>query len=191
MKNLIIAVTGASGAIYAKTLLEYCNAKQDITTHLIISKAAYITIKEELSLNAEFLINLADKHYPYKDISACISSGSYQTDGMIILPCSIRTMSQIATGNTDNLISRAADVILKERKRLLLAVRETPLHSLHLNNMKLLSDMGAIIYPPVPAFYNNPQNLQEMVNHTVGRILDYFSIENDLKKIWHGVQNNQ
>ncbi|MBL6621132.1 MAG: UbiX family flavin prenyltransferase [Rickettsiales bacterium] len=189
MKNLIIAITGASGAIYAKTLLEYCNSKNDITTHLIISKAAYITIKAELGVSAEDIIKLSDKHYPAKDISACISSGSYKTDGMIILPCSIRTMSQIATANSDNLISRSADVILKERKKLLLAVRETPLHSIHLNNMKLLSDMGAIIYPPVPAFYNNPKNLQEMVNHTVGRILDYFEIDNDLKKIWQGLKN--
>jgi len=188
MKNLIIAITGASGAIFGKRILEVLKEQPDINTHLIISQAAHITIKQELGIDAKELEQLADKTYPYKDISACLSSGSFKTDGMIIAPCSIKTMSEIANCISGNLISRSADVILKEKKKLLLCIRETPLHGLHLDNMKKLSDTGALIFPPVPAFYIKPKTIDELVNHTVGRMLDHFDIDSDLVKRWQGIK---
>ncbi len=187
MKNIIVAITGASGAIYGQRLLEVLSATKKINSHLIISNSTHITIKEELILKLDDLQKMADYHYAHKDISACISSGSHQSDAMIIAPCSIRTMSAIATGNTDNLISRSADVILKERKKLIILLRETPLHSIHLENMKKLSDCGAIIMPPVPAFYIKPKSLDDIINHTVGRVLDLLDIETSLIKRWQGV----
>ena len=163
MKNIIIAITGASGAIYGKKLLELLHSNDNVNTHLVISKAAAITIKHELDINHKALYNLADYHYNHNDISCCLASGSFDVDGMIIAPCSIKTMSAISISLADNLITRAADVILKERKRLLLCVRETPFHSIHLKNMKRLSDAGTIIFPPVAAFYNKPKSIDEMI----------------------------
>jgi len=189
MKNIIVAITGASGAVFGKRILEILKEQKDVCSHLIVSNAAYITVKQELDIDISELNALADVVYPYKDISACISSGSFRTDGMIIAPCSIKTMSEIATCNTNNLISRSADVILKERKKLLICIRETPLHGLHLENLKKLADIGAIIFPPVPAFYIKPKSLDELIDHTVGRMLDHFDIESKLVKRWQGLKS--
>jgi len=186
-KNIIIGISGASGAIYGIRLLEVLKTIQGINTHLIISKSAGLTIKSEVNYSISDIQVLADYNYPIGDVGACISSGSFKTDGMIIAPCSIKTMSEIAAGTTTSLMSRAADVILKEKRKLVLMVRETPLHSGHLNNMAKLSDMGAYIYPPVPAFYSKPQTIDDMVNHTIGRVLDIFDIEASLVKRWAGI----
>lgn len=187
MKNIILAITGASGAIYGYRILEILNKAENIQVHLIISNAALITIKHELDIDIRVLKNLAYRAYSFKDISACISSGSFKIDGMIIAPCSVKTMSEIACGVSSNLISRSADVVLKEKRKLLLCLRETPLHSIHLDNLKKLSDIGAIIFPPVPAFYNKPKTIDDIVNHTVGRILDQFDIEQNIITRWQGL----
>lgn len=182
-KRIIIGITGASGLIYGVRLLELLRYT-DYETHLIVSKAAQQTRVYESELSAADLNNLADKHYSINDLSACISSGSYLTVGMIIAPCSMRTLADIACGTTSNLLTRAADVILKERRRLILMVRETPLHLGHIENMKRVTEIGAIIAPPVPAFYNNPKTIDDIVNHSVGRILDLFDIDIHIVKRW-------
>ena len=188
MKNIILAITGASGAIYGLRILETLSQTQEVNIHLIISNAAQITIKHELDIEISKLKNLAYKTYPFKDISSCISSGSFKTDGMIIAPCSIKTMSEIANSISSNLISRSADVILKERKKLVICLRETPLHSIHLENLKKLSDIGAVIFPPVPAFYHKPKTINDIFDHTVGIILDQFDIDLNLLERWQGLK---
>lgn len=185
-KKLIVAISGASGAIYGVRLLEALKNSQ-IETHLIISKAGKITLAQETNLSVSEVEKLADFSYKYEDIGAVISSGSFKTDGMIIAPCSMKTMAEIATGVTSNLISRAADVILKERRKLVLAVRETPFHLGHLRNMTQLTEMGAIIAPPLPAFYQQPKTIDDIVNHSTGRLLDLFDIECDMVKRWQGL----
>lgn len=190
MKNneLVIGVTGASGTIFAYKLL---NALRDaeIRTHLIMSSAALITMKAETDFSTADFQALASYNHNIHNISATIASGSYKTMGMVIVPCSIKTMSEIASGVTSNLISRAADVVLKERRKLVLMVRETPFHSGHLRNMLQLSEMGAIIAPPIPAFYHRPKDIDEMINHSVSRILDLFDIEHDFAKRWGGLNH--
>lgn len=184
--KLIIAITGASGAIYGIRLLEFLKNLK-VETHLIVSKSAVISINQELKLNkVSDISSLADYCYNFNDISASIASGSFKTDGMIIAPCSINTMSMISTGNTNNLITRAADVCLKERRKLVLMVRETPLHLGHLRTMVNLSEIGAIIAPPVPAFYTEPKTIDDIVNFSVGRILDMFDLNADIYR-WKGV----
>jgi 4-hydroxy-3-polyprenylbenzoate decarboxylase len=180
---MIIGISGASGIIYGIRLLEALKTCA-IETHLIVSKAAQQTRAYESNLSAAALNKLADKHYNINDIAASLASGSYQTLGMIIAPCSMHTLANIASGNTDNLLTRAADVVLKERRRLVLMVRESPLHLGHLKNMVAVTEMGAIIAPPVPAFYNSPKNIEDLVNHSVGRILDLFEIDLGLVKRW-------
>ncbi|MEM7617524.1 MAG: UbiX family flavin prenyltransferase [Pseudomonadota bacterium] len=187
MKNLIIAITGASGAIYGIKILELLKDLDDVETSLIISKTANITITHETDYTIKDVQNLANYNYNINDLAACISSGSYKVDGMLITPCSVKTMAQIATGNTDNLISRAADVILKERKKLLILLRETPLHTGHIQNMLSLSMMGGIIAPPVPAFYNKPESIDDIVHHTISRALDLFDIYSNSVKRWNGL----
>ncbi|MEH6403472.1 MAG: UbiX family flavin prenyltransferase [Sneathiella sp.] len=187
-QKLIIGISGASGAIYGIRLLEACK-NLEIETHLVISKAAEITIHHELSMKISDVKALADKAYKAADIGASIASGSFRNCGMVIAPCSIRTMSEIATGTTSSLLTRAADVALKERRRLILMLRETPLHSGHLRNLTTLSDMGAIIAPPVPAFYTHPQTIDDIINHSVGRVLDLLQIDNDLTKRWGGLRD--
>lgn len=182
-KRIIVGISGASGAIYGIEILKYLKDLQ-IETHLVISKTAHITITSETAYSIEKVLELASYVHKTADMAASISSGSFKTDGMIIAPCSMRSLAEIATGNTTGLITRAADVVLKERRRLVLMVRETPLHSIHLRNMLTLSDMGAIIAPPVPAFYSKPISLHDMVMHTVGRTLDLFNIEHNLIKRW-------
>lgn len=187
--KLIVAMTGASGAIFGIRLLEILKNIEEIETHLIISKSANITIKYETNYKISDIKNLADFCYNPDDISACISSGSFRTDGMIIAPCSIKTMSSIAHSYCDNLISRSADVILKERLKLVLMLRETPLHLTHLKNMVSVAENGGIIYPPVPAFYSKPSNIDDLVNHTTYRVLDLFGINLPELKRWNGLNN--
>jgi flavin prenyltransferase len=182
-KRLIVGISGASGVIYGIRALETLR-ELDVETHLVISKAAEMTLAYESDLTAKDLRALADHYHPMTDIGASISSGSFHTLGMLIAPCSIRTMSEIAPGVTGSLMSRAADVVLKERRRLVLAIRETPLHSGHLRTMLQLSEMGAVICPVVPAFYNKPRTLDDIVNHTVGRALDLFDIDTGSVKRW-------
>jgi 4-hydroxy-3-polyprenylbenzoate decarboxylase len=183
-RRLIVGISGASGVIYGVRLLEMLRGK-DIETHLVISKSAEMTLTYETDLKAKDVKALASVTHPIADIGASISSGSFATMGMIIVPCSIRTMSEIATGVTSTLLTRAADVVLKEKRRLVLAVRETPLHGGHLRTMVTLSDIGAVVAPIVPALYTRPKSVDDIVNHTVGRLLDFFDIEMPIKR-WHG-----
>jgi flavin prenyltransferase len=180
---LVVGISGASGVIYGVRMLETLHAHK-IPVHLIVSKSAVLTLKEEIGLTIDQVQALAATSYPNTDVGAAISSGSFRTRGMIIIPCSIRTVSDIAYGTTDNLLSRAADVTLKERRRLVLAVRETPLHAGHLRSMLAATENGAIIMPPVPAFYQHPKTIDDIVNQTVGRCLDLFNIEVGLVKRW-------
>ncbi len=181
--RIVVGISGASGAIYGIELLKALKEAK-IETHLVVSKTAQITIAQETSYSLPQVHGFADYVHPVADFAASISSGSFQTMGMIIAPCSVRSLAEIATGTTTSLLTRAADVVLKERRKLVLMVRETPLHSIHLRNMLALSDMGAIIAPPLPAFYSKPISLHDMVMHTVGRTLDLFDIEHDLIKRW-------
>jgi 4-hydroxy-3-polyprenylbenzoate decarboxylase len=184
-KRLIIGISGASGTIYGVRLLQMLR-KADIETHLVMSKSAEMTMAYETDFKPKDVRALAAVHYPVSDIGAAISSGSFPTMGMLVAPCSIRTMSEIATGVTSSLLSRAADVVLKEKRRLVLAVRETPLHGGHLRTMTTLADIGAVIAPIVPAFYNRPQSVDDIVNHTCGRLLDLFGIDTGTVKRWKG-----
>jgi flavin prenyltransferase len=185
-KRLIIGISGASGAVYGIELLKALK-HAGVETHLIISKTAQITIAHETSYTPAQVHALADHFYSPQDLSARVSSGSFKTMGMIVAPCSMKSLAEIATGNTTNLLSRAADVVMKERRQLVLMPRETPLHSIHIRNMLTLSDMGVIMAPPVPAFYSKPDSIEAMVGHTVGRILDLFDISHDLVTRWDGV----
>lgn len=180
---LIIGISGASGATYGVRLLQVLKGK--IPTHLIVSRSAALTLKNEVDLSIEQVRALAQTNYQIGDIGA-ISSGSFKTRGMVIAPCSIRTLSDIAYGTTDTLLSRAADVTLKERRRLVLIVRETPLHAGHLRAMLAATENGAIIVPPVPAFYHQPKSIEDLVDQTVGRCLDLFDIDVGLVKRWQG-----
>ncbi len=184
-QRLIVGISGASGIVYGVRLLEALKSSP-IETHLVMSKSAEITLAYEMSRKVADVHALADIVHPIHDIGAAISSGSFRTAGMIIAPCSIRTMSQICTGTTDNLLSRAADVVLKERRRLVLMVRETPLHLGHLRSMAQVTEMGAIVMPPVPAFYARPESLDDIVAHSVGRALDLFDlgVDFDLVTRW-------
>jgi 4-hydroxy-3-polyprenylbenzoate decarboxylase len=180
---LIVGISGASGTIYGVRLLETLN-RLGIESHLVMSKAAEMTISYEIEMTPADVKALADVVYPIGDLGAPISSGSFPTLGMIVAPCSVRSLAEIATGVTSSLLTRAADVTLKERRRLVLMVRETPLHSGHLRNMLALSDMGAVIAPPVPAFYTRPKNLEDMVDHSIGRALDLFGIDSGRVRRW-------
>jgi 4-hydroxy-3-polyprenylbenzoate decarboxylase len=180
---LIVGISGASGAIHGVRLLQVLQ-KHHIPAHLVISKSAAITLKEEMGLSVDDVRAMADTAYSNSDVGAAISSGSFKTRGMVIIPCSIRTVSDIAYGTTDSLLSRAADVVLKERRRLVLVVRETPLHAGHLRSMLAATENGAIIMPPVPAFYQQPKTIDDIVNQTVGRCLDLFDIDVGLVKRW-------
>jgi 4-hydroxy-3-polyprenylbenzoate decarboxylase len=186
-KKIIVGISGASGAIYGIRLLEELR-KAAIETHLVISKAAGITITQETKWKVSDVSKLADYSYNIDDISCRISSGSFKNMGMIIAPCSVKSMSEIACGVTTNLLSRAADVVLKDRRKLVLAVRESPFHLGHLRSMASLAEMGAIIAPPLPAFYQQPQSLDDVVSHSIGRLLDLFDIETDLVKRWDGTK---
>jgi flavin prenyltransferase len=183
--RLIVGISGASGTIYGVRLLEMLR-KTEIETHLVMSRSAEMTLAYETDIKPKDVRALAAVHYPVSDIGAAISSGSFPTMGMIVAPCSIRTMSEIASGVTSSLLSRAADVVLKEKRRLVLAVRETPLHIGHLRSMTTLAEIGAIIAPIVPAFYNRPKSVDDIVNHTCGRLLDLFGVDTGIVKRWKG-----
>ena len=183
---LVVAITGSTGVIYGIRLLEALRSLK-IETHLIISPNGEITIKYETDRSVSEVRSLASFSYRADDMAARISSGSFKTDGMIVAPCTVKTLSALASSYTDNLIIRAGDVTLKERRKLVLVVRETPLHLGHIRNMERVAEMGAIILPPVPAFYTRPQKLSDIVDYTVGKILDAFGIEHDLFPRWDGI----
>jgi len=188
--RIIVGISGASGIVYGIETLKALR-ELDIETHLVVSKSALVTLSQETDMKPSELISLADHHYTNADIGAAISSGSFQTMGMLVAPCSIKTMSEITTGVTSSLLSRAADVVLKERRRLVLMVRETPLHAGHLESMLRVTNMGAIVNPPVPAFYTHPKSIEDMVSQTVGRVLDLFDLTTGRVKRWAGNQPRQ
>ncbi len=181
--RLIIGISGASGVVYGKRLLEIIKPLP-VETHLVLSRSAEITFAHETRSKIAEIRALADFSYRNDDIGASISSGSFRTMGMVIAPCSVRSLAEIATGVTSTLLTRAADVVLKERRRLVLMVRETPLHLGHLRNMATAAELGAIIAPPVPAFYARPETLDEMIDHTLGRVLDLFDIDAGIVRRW-------
>ena len=183
--RLIVGISGASGTIYGVRLLELLR-KAEVETHLVMSRSAEMTLAYETDIKPKDVRALASVHYAVTDVGAAISSGSFPTMGMIIAPCPIRTMSEIASGVTASLLSRAADVVLKEKRRLVLAIRETPLHVGHLRSMTVLAEIGAVIAPIVPAFYNRPRSVDDIVNHTCGRLLDLFGIDTGIVKRWKG-----
>jgi 4-hydroxy-3-polyprenylbenzoate decarboxylase len=185
-RRIIVGITGASGAIYGVRLLERLR-ELDVETHLIATKWARVTIEHETAWSWPDVRGLADVVHAEGDQAATVSSGSFRTDGMVIAPCSVKTLGAIANGFAHNLVCRAADVVLKERRRLVLAVRETPLHAVHLRNMLTLSDMGASICPPTPAFYNRPVSIDEIVDQTVMRLLDQFDLELPSAARWTGL----
>jgi len=189
-KKIIVAITGATGSIYGVRLLEILQTIDDVESHLILSPAGALTAQHELDIDKASIHKLADIVHNPKDIGATLSSGSFLTHGMVISPCSMKTLGCIANGIADNLVSRAADVVLKERRKLILMVRETPFNLVHLRNMTTLTEMGAIIAPPVPAFYTKPTTIDDIVNHTVGRILDSLNIPaSDYVTRWPGLNH--
>jgi 4-hydroxy-3-polyprenylbenzoate decarboxylase len=183
---LVIGITGASGVIYGIRLLEVLSVNKAVETHLIVSKAGVQNIKYETDRKLEQVTALADFYYDINDIGARLASGSFKIDGMIIAPCSMKTLSAVANSYADNLLVRTADVMLKERRKLILLVRETPLHLGHLSNMAKVTEMGAVVFPPIPAFYHRPQTIREVIDHTIGKLLDILGIEHDLFPRWAG-----
>jgi flavin prenyltransferase len=183
LQRLIVGISGASGVIYGVRLLEALKALP-VETHLVMTRTAEVTLAHETSLKVDEVRRLADVAYRLDDLAAAISSGSYRTTGMIVVPCSMRSLSEIAHGITSNLLTRAADVVLKERRKLVLVARETPLHAIHLRNMTTLAEMGAIIAPPVPAFYSRPKTVDDIIDHTVGRVLDLFDLDTGKVRRW-------
>jgi 4-hydroxy-3-polyprenylbenzoate decarboxylase len=188
VKRLVVAITGASGALYGVRMLETLRSIGGIETHLMISEAGVLSMHHELDMKRKDVEALADAVHNVRDVGACVASGSFQSEGMIIAPCSMKTLGSVAHGLCDNLITRAADVMLKERRRLVLMVRETPFNLAHLRNMTAVTEMGGIIFPPLPALYQRPQSVSEMVDHTVGRVLDLFAIEHALVPRWTGLK---
>ncbi|MDB5728096.1 MAG: putative aromatic acid decarboxylase [Noviherbaspirillum sp.] len=182
--RFVIGISGASGVIYGIRMLQLLR-ELNVETHLVMSRSAQVTLAHETSLGVAQVRDLADVTYSNADIGAAISSGSFRVAGMVIAPCSIKTLSEIATGVTSSLLSRSADVMLKERKRLVLMVRETPLHLGHLRSMTAVTEAGAIIYPPVPAFYAKPESLDAMIDHTLGRVLDLFGLDSRTVRRWN------
>lgn len=187
-KRLIIAITGATGAIYGVRMLQVLQTQEAWETHLVISSAGLVNLKHELNMTRDDLSALADVTHGIHDIAATIASGGFKTQGMIIAPCSMKTLAAVAHGFGDNLISRAADVALKERRRVVIMPRETPLHLVHIRNMATVTEMGGIIFPPMPAFYSKNNSISAMVDEAVGRILDMFDVEvTGLYKPWEGL----
>jgi 4-hydroxy-3-polyprenylbenzoate decarboxylase len=184
--KLVIAITGATGAIYGINLLKIIKKIPKIESHLIISKAAQITITKEIDLTLDEILALADHHYSYQNIGACLASGSFKFDAMIIAPCSVKSLAEIAQGFGNNLISRTADVALKERRKLVLMVRETPLNLVHIRNMMTVTEMGAIVAPPVNSFYTKPDKIEDLVSYTNIRILDLIGFSIPDNRRWEG-----
>jgi flavin prenyltransferase len=187
-RRLIVGMTGASGAIYGVRLLHLLKGA-GIETHLVVSRSAKITLTQEMDIGVAEVSALANVVHQVDNIGATIASGSFRTMGMVIAPCSIRSLAEIASGVTSSLLTRAADVVLKERRRLVLLVREAPLHLGHLRSMTSVTEIGAIVYPPVPAFYARPESLEQMVDHTLGRVLDLFDIETKAVSRWGGLNS--
>jgi len=190
-RRIVVAITGAAGSVYGVRLLKELSKSSEIETHLVVSSAGFLNIATELDMRRSEVESLADVVHSERDIGANIASGSYRTDGMIVAPCSMKTLAAIATGLADNLVVRAADVVLKERRRLLLLTRETPLNLVHLRNMTTITEMGGIIFPPVPSFYAKLESLEAMVDQTVGRVLDLFDVESGLIRRWQGVKESR
>lgn len=188
-KRIVVAVTGATGALYAIQALKMLRTQPDVETHLIVSPAGVLNLQHELDLQRADLFDLADVVHNFKDVGASVASGSFKTHGMLIVPCSMRTLASVAHGFADNLITRAADVVLKERRRLVLAVRETPFNLAHLRNMTAVTEMGAVVFPPLPAFYFQPQNIIELVDHSVIRMLEHVGVEIE-GPVWQGLKHN-
>ena len=191
MKRLVVGMSGATGAIYGVRLLEVLSQDSEVETHLVMSEAAALTVQEETDWSLKDVTGLADHAHDMGDIGAPISSGSFQCEGMVIAPCAIKSMSMISNSINANLLIRAADVTLKEKRKLVLLVRETPLHLGHLRLMANLAEIGAVIHPPMPAFYHRPKTLDDVINHTVGRVLDQFGIEHRLSKRWAGTSRSK
>jgi len=187
-RRFIVAITGATGATYGVQLLKKLGAVPGVETHLVISDAASLTLHQELDLQRRDVEALAHVVHRNRDIGATIASGSFPTDGMVIAPCSMKTLAAVAHGLSDNLVTRAADVILKERRRLILMVRETPFNLAHLRNMTAVTEMGGIVFPPLPSFYHRPASIEDMVEHTVERVLDLLGIENAQAARWGGMK---
>lgn len=190
MKKIVIGITGASGSIYGIRMIEALRCLS-VETHVVISKSAHKTIKYETDYTLEQIKNLSDYFYDPSDIGASISSGSFLVQGMVIAPCSIKTLSSIAHSFNDNLITRAADVQLKEKRKLVIMLRETPLHLGHIRLMQSIAEMGGVILPPIPSFYHNPTSINDIVNHSIGKALDQFGIEAELFKRWTGLDSKE
>ncbi|MGC8659405.1 MAG: UbiX family flavin prenyltransferase [Desulfomonilaceae bacterium] len=186
MKRIIVGISGASGTIYGIRLLEVLRQIGGIESHLILSRGARITMEHETSIPPDSVGQLADVCHSPENLAACLSSGSFRTDGMVVAPCSIKSLSMIANSIDDNLLVRAADVTLKERRKLVLIVRETPLHLGHLRHMTSVTEMGAIILPPVPSFYHSPKTIEDIIDQTIGKVLDQFDINHSLFQRWTG-----
>ena len=186
---LIVGITGASGAIYGIRLLEVLSSMTDVETHLIITNAGETIIRHETDWRIEEVRSLASFSYGNDEIGARLASGSFRRDAMIVAPCSIKTMSALANSYTEGLLTRAGDVTLKERRKLVLAIRETPLHIGHLRSMERLTEMGAIVMPPVPAFYHRPASVRDIVDHTIGKMLDILDIKHNLFQRWPGLSD--
>ena len=190
-RRIIVAITGATGAVYGVQLLRRLHAAPGVETHLVISDAASLTLHQELGLQRRDAEALAHVVHRNRDIGASIASGSYQADGMVIAPCSMKTLAAVAHGLSDNLVTRAADVMLKERRRLVLMVRETPFNLAHLRNMTAVTEMGGIVFPPLPSFYHRPATIEEMVEHTIDRAVDLLGLDNAHAPRWGGMKNAQ
>jgi 4-hydroxy-3-polyprenylbenzoate decarboxylase len=186
-KRIVVAISGASGAVYGVRLLQALASLDQVESHLTVSSAGFLNLQQELEMSRADVEALADVVHRVQDVGAPIASGSFQCDGMVIAPCSMRTLAAVALGLSDNLITRAADVMLKERRRLILMARETPLNLAHLRNMTSVTEMGGIIYPPVPGFYHRPQSMAEMIDHTVSRVIDLLGLPQPQAARWHGL----
>ena len=186
-KRIIVAISGASGAVYGVRLLQLLGAMPQVETHLTVSAAGLLNLQHELDMSRQQIEALADVVYPVHDVGAALASGSFQCHGMVVAPCSMRTLGSIAHGLSDNLITRASDVMLKERRRLILMVREAPLNLAHLRNMISVTEMGGVIFPPAPSFYHRPQTLAEMVDHTVSRVIDLLGLPQAHGPRWNGL----
>jgi len=189
-QRLIVAMTGATGSIYGLRILETLRRTGGWETHLIVSDAGMLNAWQEYKLARKDITKLADVVHSVRDVGASISSGSFITAGMVVAPCSMKTLAAVANGFSDNLISRAADVILKERRRLVLITREAPLNLAHIRNMASVTEMGGVIFPPVPAFYSRAKTIDDLVNHTVGRVLDLFGVAHDNISRWQGMKHD-
>ncbi|QDZ30244.1 UbiX family flavin prenyltransferase [Noviherbaspirillum sp. UKPF54] len=187
-KRLIVAITGATGSVYGVRLLQVLRELSEVETHLMVSDAGVLNLHQELEMSRKEIEALADVVHNVRDVGASVASGSFQSAGMVIAPCSMKTLASVAHGLSDNLIARSADVVLKERRRLVLMVRETPLNLAHLRNMTAVTEMGGIVFPPLPAFYLRPQTIEEMVDHTIARVLDLFDLPHTLASRWSGMK---